>query len=253
MEDLPTDFFVTTSAYTANLYRSQYAAIDPSQPSLSQAGKVVIITGASSGIGARGLAPAFAQAGPRAMVLVGRNINRLHATEAALRRINPRVEYISASTDITDQAAVTNLFTFVRNRYGHADVLVNNAGVMSRPRECLVAAVIDPAAWWADFEVNVKGTFLMTNAFLSLLPPDVQPRPTVITLTASVASSLYPGWSSYSISKLAAWRIADYVATECPHVTSVALQPGLVLTDTVLGKICPQHFYSLPPSSKHIT
>lgn len=240
METLPTDFFVTSSAYTANLHRSRYASINPSGPSLSQAGRVIIITGASSGIGARGLVPAFAQAGPRAMVLVGRDMTRLQATEAAARRINPHVEYVSAVTDITDAAAVATLFSFVQSRYGHADVLVNNAGVMTRPREDLVAAVVDPAAWWADFEVNVKGTFLMTNAFLSLLPPDIQRRrPTVITLTAPVAASLYPGWSSYSISKMAAWRIADYVAAECPHVTSVALQPGLVMTDMVLGNIFP--------------
>ena len=49
---MPDDFFVTAGAFTKKLYRDQYPAIDPTLPSLSQRGKVIVITGASSGLGA---------------------------------------------------------------------------------------------------------------------------------------------------------------------------------------------------------
>ncbi|KAK5049394.1 hypothetical protein LTR84_004323 [Exophiala bonariae] len=230
MEDLPTDFFVTTSAYTPTVHRDQYPTINPRNPEVSQAGKVVIITGASSGIGARGFAPAFAKAGPKAIVLVGRNIRRLKQTEEVIRAINPNVEYISVPTDLTDPASVDRLFRLVRSRYGHADVLVNNAGTFS-PSDVL--GNVDPNAWWSDFEINVKGTFLATRGFLSLL--GFQRQGKIITLSTSGATAVFPGLSAYSISKLGALKIAEYVAAEYSNVTSIAMQPGTVMTEMVIG------------------
>ena len=53
MENLPTDHFVKLQQFTPTVYRDVYPAIDPTQAPLSQKGKVVIITGASQGLGAR--------------------------------------------------------------------------------------------------------------------------------------------------------------------------------------------------------
>jgi NAD(P)-dependent dehydrogenase (short-subunit alcohol dehydrogenase family) len=231
MENLPTDFFVTSAAYTPTVYRDQYPAINPTNPALSQAGKVVVITGASHGIGARGFAPAFAKAKPRAIVLVGRNAAKLSATEDSLRRITNDVEYISVPTDISNQASVDTLFQTVKARYGHADVLINNAAVNLAQAPLADA---DVKSWWTDFEVNVKGTFMVTRGFLSLLGNE---RPgTVVNLSTGIATAVFPTWSSYSITKLAAIKLAEYVAAEYPNVNAVTLQPGVVDTDMVVGK-----------------
>ncbi len=231
MENLPTDFFVTSSAYTPTVYRDQYPSIDPKNPALSQAGKVIIITGASDGIGARGFAPAFAKASPRAIVLVGRNATKLATTEANLRKINKGVEYLSMPTDISNQASVDALVRIVQARYGHADVLVNNAGI-NLARAPLGA--VDVNSWWSDFEVNVKGTFMVTRGFLSLLGTERQG--TIVNLSSGIATAVFPTWSSYSITKLAAIKLAEYTATEYPNVNAVSLQPGIVDTDVVVGK-----------------
>ena len=53
MESLPVDYFVTSMQFTKHVSREQYPSIDPKSPELSLAGKVVIITGASKGIGAK--------------------------------------------------------------------------------------------------------------------------------------------------------------------------------------------------------
>ena len=231
MENLPTDFFVTSSAYTPTVYRDQYPAIDPSSPALSQAGKVVIITGASEGIGARGFAPAFAKAKPRAIVLVGRNAAKLSATEANLRKITTEVDYLSIPTDISDEASVAALFQTVKAHYGHADVLINNAGANLAQAPL---ADVDATSWWADFEVNVKGTFMVTKGFLSLIGTERQG--TIVNLSSGAATAVIPGWSSYSISKLAAIKLAEYVAMEYPNVNAVTLQPGVVDTAMVVGR-----------------
>lgn len=53
MDSLPADFFVKSMQFTKHVHTDQYPSIDPSSPELSMANKVVIITGASQGIGAR--------------------------------------------------------------------------------------------------------------------------------------------------------------------------------------------------------
>ena len=235
MESLPVDFFVTTGAYTPNVYRDQYPSIDPTSSALSQAGKVVIITGASDGIGARGFAPQFARAGPKAIILVGRSESKLKATEDTLRSINSRVEYLRVPTDITSDAAVNKLFEIIREKYGHADVLVNNAGLFASMGPIADA---DSSKWWADFEVNVKGAFLVTRGYFKLLGSER--TGSVVTLSTGIATGVSAGLSSYSISKGAALHLTAYIAAEYPNVTAVAVQPGVVNTDMVVGKSCLQ-------------
>lgn len=53
MAEYPDDYWVKAAQYTKNVYRDVYPAVDPSRPELSMAGKVIIVTGASRGIGAR--------------------------------------------------------------------------------------------------------------------------------------------------------------------------------------------------------
>lgn len=53
MSKLPSDFFVTSNQFTKRVYRDVYPSIDPSSPALSQAGKIIIVSGASKGIGQR--------------------------------------------------------------------------------------------------------------------------------------------------------------------------------------------------------
>ncbi|CAN8096782.1 unnamed protein product [Discula destructiva] len=226
MDSLPADFFVTSMRFTKRVSREVYPAVDPSNPELSMTGKVVIITGASQGIGARGQVPAFAKAGAKAVVLVARNVDRLNALAAELNKLYPNVETLVLPADISDAVKVKSLFEKVSATYGHADILVNNAAILKANG---IIGSVDPEVWWEDLHINARGTFLMTTGFLKALP--AENHGTIINLTSGMAYGIYPGSSAYSLGKLINLQMAAYVAAESKNVTSISLHPGIVKTD----------------------
>ena len=82
--------------------------------------------------------------------------------------------------------------------------------------------------------LNIRGTFLVTQAFLNLLPSPTTPAK-IVTLTTSAAYDVFFSLSAYGISKLAALELMAYVAAENPGVVAVAVHPGVVPTDMVIG------------------
>ncbi|EXJ67378.1 uncharacterized protein A1O5_09391 [Cladophialophora psammophila CBS 110553] len=216
MSDIADDYYLKESAYTRTLYREPYPSIDPTSPALSQAGRVVVITGASSGIGQRGWA---------AIILVALDLDGLQEIEKALKQITTDVEYILQPTDITSPNAVDALFEVIKTKYGHADVLINNAGTFG-PTDRIADS--DPSLWWRDFEINVKGTYLVSRAFLKLL--GANRSGSIITVSSGFAVYVDGGASSYSVSKLTSLRFSEYLAAEYPNVNCVTIQPGIMDT-----------------------
>lgn len=85
--------------------------------------------------------------------------------------------------------------------------------------------------------MNVKGTFLVTRAFLQLVGKE---KPAVvINLTSSAAISVQPGGSSYGISKLAMTHLSRFVAVENPNVVAISIAPGIVMTDMTMDVFKP--------------
>jgi NAD(P)-dependent dehydrogenase (short-subunit alcohol dehydrogenase family) len=78
--------------------------------------------------------------------------------------------------------------------------------------------------------LNIRGTFLVTQHFLKLLPTPETPAK-IITLTSSAAYLIFPTLSAYGMSKLGVLELMTYVAVENPNVFAVALHPGVVYTD----------------------
>lgn len=91
--------------------------------------------------------PSFATTGAKALVLVAKDAKKLQDTAEFVRKQYPHVETLPVPTDIADPTAVAALFDQVKEKYGHADVLVNNAGVAK-----VLAPVkdTDPQEWWND-------------------------------------------------------------------------------------------------------
>ncbi|KAL2833765.1 hypothetical protein BDW59DRAFT_156567 [Aspergillus cavernicola] len=87
------DFFVKLGAFTNTTHRDVYPAIDPAQPELSQAGKVV------------GFAASFARANAKAIALLSRSADGPSKTEKLVKEINPATQVLSVVVDVTDAAS----------------------------------------------------------------------------------------------------------------------------------------------------
>lgn len=140
---------------------------------------VVIVTGASSGIGAA-TAREFARHGAQ-VILAARRVEELAIQEQTITAEGHRALAITA--DITDAAQITKLVEQTLEQFGHIDVLVNNAGTgrlrafYKEPEE-YINQVID---------VNLRGTILMTHA---VLPGMLERRHGAIISVASVAGNI---------------------------------------------------------------
>jgi 2-dehydro-3-deoxy-D-gluconate 5-dehydrogenase len=126
-------------------------------PLFSLEGNVAVVTGAGGGIG-KAAAVALAEAGAD-LALVGRNVEKLDATAAAVKETGRRALVVEA--DVTDEAQVKSACDRVTAEFGRADILFNNAGITSP--KLLADMPLDE--WRRINEVNLTGAFLCSRAF----------------------------------------------------------------------------------------
>lgn len=185
-----------------------------------QRGRVVAVTGSSSGIGAA-TARVFADAGASVLVNSARSVAEGEAVAASL----PDARYVQG--DITDVGVPERLVTAALDRWGRLDTLVNNAGTTALiPHHDLEAASVD--VWRRIFEVNVFGTWAMSVAAMPALR---EARGSIVNV-ASVAGVRPTGSSvPYAASKAALNHMTVLLAKVVgPEVRVNAVAPGLVDT-----------------------
>jgi len=95
------------------------------------------------------MVPAFIKAGVKGIVLLASNAEKLAATEKKVKEINPSIETLTYPLDISDSKAVETAFTKIKEKFGHADVLINAAGAMTGDGPKLHDT--DPDEWWRNF------------------------------------------------------------------------------------------------------
>lgn len=126
--------------------------------------KVVVVTGATSGIGTA-TAEMFAQEGAK-VILVGRNRERGKKTaDRIIEAGNPEPEFICC--DVTNLRNVQELRNRVGESYGRVDVLFNNAGIFTTSD----LENLDLEEWKRTFDTNMNSVLYMTRCFLDLLIP----------------------------------------------------------------------------------
>jgi len=180
----------------------------------------IVISGGSSGIGAR-LAQALASEGHRVFICA-RRADRL----ARVADNFPAIETFVC--DVSDDGQVRNFVAALATRTDAVDVLINCAGGFG---EIGSIAVADSGRWWRTIEVNLKGTYLVTQCMLPLLMKGTQPR--VINFAGGGAFSPFPNFSAYACSKTAIVRLTECLAAELAssNIRVNALAPGFVPTD----------------------
>ena len=191
-------------------------------------GKVVLITGASAGIG-RACARALAAEGA-SLVLTARRAERLQALAAEVQKLGGRAATVvgDAREDETAVKAVAE----AKGKFGRLDILVNNTGVGNYKN------IVDTSAAEYDemFDTNVRSTFLFTR---HAVPVMIAQKSGIILMISSMAGKYgFPGEAVYCATKFAQVGMAQALDKELrPHGIKVgAICPGGVKTEFALGK-----------------
>lgn len=177
---------------------------------LDLTGKVVVVTGAAQGIG-RVIAETFQREG---CIVVGIDLTA-----------EPLADFDAGfACDITDAAAVRETVAEIERRFERIDVLVNNAGII------VVGDIetLDPAAWDRCFDVNVGGTFRMSQAVIPIMKRQGSGRIINAASFAAIIPSI--GAAAYAASKAAVVQFTRVLAGELGpwNVTVNAYAPGMI-------------------------
>ncbi|MDF4732263.1 SDR family oxidoreductase [Vibrio parahaemolyticus] len=179
--------------------------------------KLVVITGASSGIG-EAIARRFSEEG-HPLLLVARRVERLEA----LNLSNTLCEKV----DVTDQASLITAIEKAEAQFGPADVLVNNAGVM------LLGQIDtqDAAEWKRMFDVNVLG--LLNGMHSVLASMKARNSGTIINISSIAGKKTFPDHAAYCGTKFAVHAISENVREEvaASNVRVTTIAPGAVETE----------------------
>ena len=184
-------------------------------------GKVAIVTGSSSGIG-EAIARRLSALGASVVV---NSASSVEAGEKIAKELGDNAIYVQA--DISDKAGGERLIDATLARFGKLDILINNAGwTKVVPHQDLDALTDD--IFTRTFDVNVKGTWLLTKAAMPYLK--ISDDGNVINIT-SVAGVRPMGSSiAYSMTKAALNHLTLLLAKSCGPVRINAVAPGLVAT-----------------------
>ncbi|MEJ8323798.1 SDR family oxidoreductase [Kosakonia sacchari] len=180
--------------------------------------KVILITGASSGIG-EGMARELGNAG--AKVLLGaRRLERIEAIAAEIRSAGG----IAAAheLDVTRRQSMTSFVQAALDKWGRIDVLINNAGIM--PLSPLAAGKQDE--WERIIDVNIKGVLWGIGAVLPVM--QAQGSGQIINIGSIGALSVVPTAAVYCASKFAVRAISDGLRQESPNIRVTCVNPGVV-------------------------
>ncbi|MCP9480930.1 SDR family oxidoreductase [Shimia sp. CNT1-13L.2] len=184
-------------------------------------GKTVLITGASRGIG-ESAAHVFADAGAN-VVLLARGAE-------AIERIAAEIgdKAMAVACDVADYGQVEAAVQAAVARFGGADILINNAGVIE-PISHLDAS--DPEGWGQVIDINLKGVYHGMRAVMPIM--EKAGGGSILTISSGAAHGPVEAWSHYCASKAAVNMLTRCVDKEARDkgIRAIGLSPGTVATE----------------------
>ena len=185
--------------------------------------KVALITGGGRGIG-KAIALAYAREGAK-VAICARTVSEIDQTLQEIRNIDP--DAAGWPCDVSLEEPVKELVANVKQQFGKVDVLVNNAGVMTRP---VPITELDVKKWDYTMAVNLRGPFLVTQAVLPIMMK--QRSGSIINLSSMIGRGAYANFTAYATSK---WGVEGFTQTLAAELRSYniranTVEPGVVAT-----------------------
>jgi 3-oxoacyl-[acyl-carrier protein] reductase len=187
-------------------------------------GQVIIVTGASRGIGAA----AAIELGKAGATLMLTARDGALAGDVAQAVIEAGGRATARACDVSDYASVEALVAETTGRFGRLDALINNAGVIDP-----IARIedSDPAAWARNIEINLTGAY---NAIRAVMAPMVKAGGgTIVNVSSGAAIRPLEGWSAYCTGKAGLHMLTRAVHLEMAEkgIRVFGFQPGTTDTD----------------------
>ena len=213
------------------------------------AGRTVLVTGASDGIG-RVAALTYAEHGAN-VILLGRTRAKLDAvSDAITARGKTKPLLVPADLLQVDEAAAEALAQGIRDEYGRLDGLLHNASLLG-PRTTLVHYPVQ--AWLDVMQANVTAGFLLTRALLPLLHEAGDAS--IIFTSSGVGRRGRAHWGAYAVSKFATEGMMETLADEVAETGRIrvnSLNPGATRTAMRAAAYPAEDPATLPTAEQHM-
>jgi 3-oxoacyl-[acyl-carrier protein] reductase len=189
-------------------------------------GKLVLVTGASRGIGR---ATALLAAESHAHVIINYNRSEEKAVELADLIRGKGLQASLLKADVSSEAEVRDMFRAIREKHSRLDVLVNNAGIMQNN----LLMLSNTELFDRTIATNLKGTFLCSRYASNLMKKQGSGR--IINLSSTIGLYGNAGQTVYSASKAAVVGFTKSAAKELGRygITVNAIAPGFIETDLI--------------------
>ncbi|BEI65025.1 SDR family oxidoreductase [Lactiplantibacillus plantarum] len=196
--------------------------------------KVIVITGASSGIG-EATAKLVVKDGAK-VILGARRENKLKKIADEIEKLGGEVAY--QATDVTDDNQVKALAKLAIDKFGRIDVWLNNAGIM--PQSILSEKKIND--WNNMIDINIKGTLYGIGAAIPYM--DKQKSGHIINVSSVAGHTAHSGSAVYSATKYAVRAISESLRQEMVeaknNVRVTVISPGAINTDLLSSVTDPE-------------
>ena len=189
-------------------------------------GKVIAITGASSGFGSH-FAGVLAAAGAK-VVLGARRVDKLEARVEEIKQAGFEAE--ACPLDVREKDSISQFINHAFEHYGRLDVLINNAGVEAGAK---TYAMIDEDDWDFVIDTNLKSAWLTSKIYTEQIGAHKQGGGNIIMISSITDTRTIKGQFPYAVSKGGLTRMTEVMALEAAryNIRVNALAPGYILTD----------------------
>ncbi|KAI9322761.1 hypothetical protein BX666DRAFT_2023206 [Dichotomocladium elegans] len=185
---------------------------------------VVIVTGASRGIGKAAALDALYARGAR-VVAVARNVELLNKLQEEVAAEGKQDNLLLVEGDVTVEETADRVVEKTIQKWGKIDAVIANAGAIEPIAPIAVGSIEE---WKRLFDINLFSVLMLVQKTLPYLRKS---NGSIVMVSSGAAVRGYRGWAAYGATKAALNHLTSSLAVEEPQVTSIAIRPGVVDTD----------------------
>jgi NAD(P)-dependent dehydrogenase (short-subunit alcohol dehydrogenase family) len=163
---------------------------------------------------------------------------KLKITTAAQDAGKVLPQLLMIEMEVLDMGSVSNAVKTVEENFPKLDILINNAGYLGSFVSILDS---DPESYWLNYEINVRGVYLMTKAVLPFMLRSGEK--TILNVSSLGAHGIFPGGSGYETSKFAILRFTEYIMVEYGEQGLLAYSAHPCSYATALTSGLPDHMH----------